>query len=68
MNSGVVTLFKLAVLAGLMLQAGLTLVALKIFLLILFLMLTSPTAGHALAKAALLSGLKPKGEVRVRKL
>lgn len=49
------------VLIGLMIQAGPTLIALKIFILILFLMLTSPTAGHALAKAALVHGLKAKG-------
>lgn len=52
------------ILTGLMIQSGFTLVTLKIALLILFLLLTSPTASHALAKAALLSGLKPLGRQR----
>ena len=51
---GVVMLF-----VGMMLQAGLTLVSLKIFLIILFLMLTLPTATHALASAALDAGQIP---------
>lgn len=40
------------VLFGLMVLEGLTITSLKIFLLILLLLLTSPTACHALAKAA----------------
>ncbi len=51
---GVVMLF-----VGMMLQAGLTLVSIKIFLIILFLMLTLPTATHALARAALDAGQIP---------
>lgn len=47
------------VLIGVALQSGFTLFAGKIILLILFLFLTGPTACHALAKAALLSGLEP---------
>lgn len=45
------------VLGGLILHAGLTLVGGKLALLMLFLLLTSPTACHALAKAAFLSGM-----------
>lgn len=45
------------VLIGLMLHTGLTLVSGKLLLLMLFLLLTSPTACHALAKAAFLSGM-----------
>ncbi len=52
------------ILAGLMLQSGLTLVTVKLLFLVIFLFLTSPTASHALAKAALHGGLKP-GETRV---
>lgn len=44
---------------GVIIQNGLTLFSLKIFLLIIFLFITNPTACHALAKAALLHGLKP---------
>jgi multicomponent Na+:H+ antiporter subunit G len=45
------------IIAGLMLQSGLTLVTVKLAFLIVFLFLTSPTASHALAKAALHGGL-----------
>ena len=53
-------------LIGLMFQAGPTLTAVKLVMLMVFIALTSPTAGHALAKAAYLRGLKPwaKGEPR----
>ena len=47
------------ILIGLMVQAGWTLVAVKLLLIFGFLFLTSPTATHALARAALLNGLKP---------
>ena len=45
---------------GLMLQAGLTLVAVKLAMIGLLVLFASPTATHALSKAALLSGLKPR--------
>lgn len=54
------TLCALLILAGLAVQAGLTLVAGKLFLILLFLWFTSPTATHALAKAALRGGIKPE--------
>ena len=47
-------------LIGLMWQAGLTLVAVKLAMIGLLILLASPTASHALAKAALGSGLKPQ--------
>ncbi|PLW82793.1 sodium:proton antiporter [Kineobactrum sediminis] len=47
------------VLGGLMLQAGLSLVTIKLAAVLLFLMVTSPTASYALANAALLAGLRP---------
>ncbi len=47
------------VLAGLMLQAGLTLVTAKLLVIGLLIFFTSPTATHALAKAAFGRGLKP---------
>jgi len=49
------------VLVGLALQAGLTLVTIKIVMIGLLLSVTSPTATHALAKAAL-PWLKPRLE------
>jgi multicomponent Na+:H+ antiporter subunit G len=47
------------IIGGLMLQSGLTLTTMKLVFLIVFLFLTSPTASHALAKAALHGGEKP---------
>lgn len=44
---------------GLVLQAGLTLIAVKLLFLGLFILFTSPAATHALVKAALARGLKP---------
>ncbi len=47
------------ILAGMMLQAGWTLVTVKLLLILIFLVFTSPTATHALAKAAITAGIKP---------
>jgi multicomponent Na+:H+ antiporter subunit G len=47
------------VLAGLLLQAGWTLVALKLAVVGLLIFFTSPAATHALARAALHRGLEP---------
>ena len=52
---------------GMMLQAGLTLATLKLAAIMLFLLLTGPTATYALANAALLSGLKPDADTIVGK-
>ena len=45
--------------SGMLLQTGFTIVSIKLFLILLFLMFTSPTTTHALARAALDAGLKP---------
>ena len=47
------------ILLGLMFQAGLSLVTVKLILISLFIFLTSPTATHAVANAARVMGLKP---------
>ena len=47
------------VLVGVMLQAGLSLATIKLVAILLFLLLTSPTASNALAAAAMLAGNKP---------
>lgn len=47
------------VLAGLILQAGLTLVAAKLALIGMLLLFASPAATHAITRAALARGLKP---------
>jgi multicomponent Na+:H+ antiporter subunit G len=46
-------------LAGMLLQAGWTLVAAKLVIVGLLIFFTSPTATHALAKAAFARGVKP---------
>jgi len=47
------------ILVGLMLQAGFTLVAVKLMVVGLLIFFASPTATHALARAAMARGLKP---------
>lgn len=51
------------VIVGVMLQAGLSLAAIKLAAILLFLLFTSPTASNALASAALLAGTKPRATV-----
>ena len=46
--------------AGLMLQAGFTQATLKLLFLLLLFFFTGPVITHALAQAAMQSGLKPK--------
>jgi len=53
---------SILVLTGVMLQAGATLAAIKLAAILLFLLLTSPTASNALANAALLAGTRPFAE------
>ena len=48
------------ILLGLLLQAGLTLVAAKLLMIGLLIFFTSPAATHALARAAMARGLAPK--------
>ncbi|WMS87843.1 monovalent cation/H(+) antiporter subunit G [Pleionea litopenaei] len=47
------------ILVGLMLIAGWGIVLAKLVLILLFILITSPTASHALGKAAWKAGLKP---------
>jgi len=46
-------------LVGLALQAGFTLITAKLLIIGLLIFFTSPTAAHALAKAALARGIQP---------
>ena len=48
------------ILIGLLVQAGPTIVTVKLILVLAFLFFTSPTATHALAQAALGAGVKPQ--------
>lgn len=45
--------------AGLMIQGGLTLITVKLFLILVFMFFASPTSSYALANAALSQGVKP---------
>lgn len=59
------TLGTMLIVAGLILQAGFSSAAIKLILILLFILFTTPTAAHALAKASLHGGLRPllaKGE------
>ncbi len=60
------TLCAMLILLGLGLQAGWGIAAFKLALIFVFLFFTSPTASHALANAALHSGLKPKLDMESR--
>jgi len=44
---------------GLMVQSGLSLITVKLLFIAIFILFTSPTSTHALAKAALHGGLPP---------
>lgn len=57
------TLGTILVLLGIILQAGLSLAAIKLAAIMVFLLLTCPTAAYALANAARLSGLAPEQRV-----
>jgi multicomponent Na+:H+ antiporter subunit G len=48
------------ILAGLMVQGGFSLVTVKLFLILMFLLYTSPTSTYALANAAYRRGLAPR--------
>jgi multicomponent Na+:H+ antiporter subunit G len=54
------TLGIIFVISGLVIYEGLTLSSLKLVLIIMFIALANPIGSHALAKAALKKGLKPK--------
>ena len=54
------TLGAFLVLMGLALQAGWSLVAVKLIMIWLLLLLTSPVASHALARAALAGDVDPR--------
>ena len=49
----------LLLLAGMCLQAGFSLITVKLIIIGIFLFITGPTATHAVANAALVSGLRP---------
>ena len=54
------TLGCMLIIFGLLLQAGLSMVSVKLLLILVFVLFTTPTAAHALAKAALHGKLEPR--------
>lgn len=60
------TLTALLIVGGLILQSGISLLTIKLLLILLFLLFTTPTATHALARAAIADGLHPEGDAGKR--
>ena len=54
------TMATILIFAGIMLQAGFSLATIKLAAIMIFLLLTGPTASYALANAALQSGMRPE--------
>lgn len=54
------TLGTILILFGVFVQAGFSLAAVKLLAILVFMMLTAPTAAYALANAARLDGLAPR--------
>lgn len=54
-SAGIILMF-----AGMCVQAGFTLITVKLIIIGVFLFITGPTSTHAIANAALVSGLRPK--------
>ena len=56
------TMGTILILLGIMLQAGMSLATVKLAAILVFLLLTGPTATYALANAALSAGMKPSAK------
>ena len=56
------TMGALLILVGLMFQAGLMLITVKLVMILIFLLFTSPASSHALNHTAWANGLRPKLE------
>lgn len=54
------TMGACTILLGLTFQAGLNIVTMKLVLIVVFIVFTSPTSTHALARAALHGGTRPQ--------
>ena len=59
------TMATLALFTGMMLQTGFTLATVKLFTVMVFLLLTGPTATYALGNAALTAGYAPRTASRL---
>lgn len=58
------TLGAISILTGLMLQSDGVLVAVKLMMILFFLVVTSPSSCHALAKSAIRTGVVPTIDVK----
>lgn len=56
------SLAPILIIGGLLLQAGFSLFSIKLIAILLFLLLSGPTASNALASAALLSGYRAQND------
>ena len=54
------TLCAFLIIVGLIIQAGLALISIKLILILVFMVFTAPTASHALARAGLAAGDDPE--------
>ncbi len=61
------TMATILIFSGMILQADSTLAALKLAAIMIFLLLTAPTASYALANAALQSGMRPGDQQEIQK-
>ena len=61
------TMATILIFCGMMLQGGFSLATLKLLAIMVFLLITGPTATYALANAALLSGLRPDADMPAAK-
>lgn len=53
------TMGTMLILVGLLLYSGFNLISVKLLLILIFILITTPAAAHALAKSAIHGGLKP---------
>ena len=53
------TMGTILIVVGLIIYSGMNMVSLKLLLILIFILATTPTAAHALAKSALHGNLKP---------
>lgn len=58
------TMATIMIFIGMILQAGFTLAAVKLAVIMVFLLFTAPTASYALANSALQSGLKSEAKIQ----
>ena len=60
------TLGSMLIILGLILIAGISLISMKLLMIMLFVLVTTPTAAHALAKSALHGKLQPQLEKQAK--